>query len=177
MNNEILLKAKAIKLVISDVDGVLTNGQLIFDSHGKELKAFHAHDGLGIHMLQKSGVEFAIITKRTSEALTHRAENLKLQYVYQGQDDKTLAYKKLLTDLQVTHEQVAYMGDDLTDLALIKQVGLGTTVADAPAIMHQHADWVSQHPGGRGAMRELAELILVAQDKLAAIQQSYMEFN
>jgi 3-deoxy-D-manno-octulosonate 8-phosphate phosphatase (KDO 8-P phosphatase) len=177
MNNTILTKAAKIKLVISDVDGVLTNGELIFDSQGKELKAFHAHDGLGIHMLQKVGIEFAIITKRTSEALTHRANNLKLKYVYQGQDDKKIAYRELLNQLAVTDEQVAYIGDDLTDLALIKHVGLGATVADAPAIMHEHAAWSSQHAGGRGAVRELAELILQAQHKLTELQQQFLEFN
>lgn len=177
MNNEILEKAAKIKLLISDVDGVLTNGELIFDSHGKELKAFHAHDGLGIHMLQKSGIEFAIITKRTSEALTHRAKNLKLEYVYQGQEDKKVAYHELLKKLNVTDEQVAYIGDDLTDLALIKHVGLGATVADAPAIMHEHADWVSQRVGGRGAVRELTDLILTAQNKLTDLHKQFMEFN
>lgn len=177
MKNEILAKAKNIKLVISDVDGVLTNGLLIFDSQGKELKAFHAHDGLGISLLQQAGIEFAIITKRSSEALTHRAKNLKLTHVYQGQEDKTVAYKELLDKLKLNDQQVAYIGDDLTDLALIRQAALGATVADAPSIMHQHADWVSQYPGGHGAVRELCELILMAQNKLAGLQQKYMEFK
>lgn len=177
MTTEILEKAKKIKLLISDVDGVLTDGQLIFDSQGKELKSFNAHDGFGITMLQSTGIVFAIITKRTSEALTHRAKNLKLTHVYQGQEDKRVAYKDLLKKLTVTDEQVAYIGDDLTDLALIRHVGLGATVADAPAIMHEHADWISQHPGGRGAVRELCELILLAQNKLTDIQQRYLEFS
>lgn len=177
MSNDILTKAKKIKLLISDVDGVLTNGQLIFDKNGDELKAFHAQDGLGINMLQSSGIVFAIITKRTSDAVTHRAKNLKLKYVYQGQENKCIAYNDVLEKLHLIDEEVAYIGDDLTDLALIKKAGLGATVADAPTFMHQHADWISQYPGGHGAVRELCELILSAQDKLAAIQASYLEFK
>lgn len=175
MNSDIIAKAKKIKLIISDVDGVLTNGQLIFDSQGKELKAFHARDGLGIFTVRKAGIEFAIITKRSSEALTHRVHNLKLKYVYQGQENKTVAYNELLQLLNLTDDEVAYIGDDLTDLALIKRAGLGATVADAPAIMHKHADWISLLPGGHGAVRELCDLILFAQDKLDAIHESYME--
>ncbi|MBX9705515.1 MAG: 3-deoxy-manno-octulosonate-8-phosphatase KdsC [Gammaproteobacteria bacterium] len=175
MSNDILKKAKKIKLLISDVDGVLTNGQLIFDSQGKELKAFHARDGLGINMLKRAGIEFAIITKRISEAVTYRAKNLKLTHVYQGQENKTVAYNELLGLLNVTDDEVAYIGDDLTDLVLVKRAGLGATVADAPPIMHKHADWISSLPGGHGAVRELCDLILLAQDKLDSVQQSYLE--
>lgn len=175
MNNDILAKAKKIKLLISDVDGVLTNGQLIFDKNGDELKAFHAHDGLGINILQSAGIVFAIITKRTSDAVAHRAKNLNLKYVYQGQNDKKVAYQDLLQKLNLTDEEVAYIGDDLTDLALIKKVGLGATVADATKFMHDHADWISQHRGGHGAVRELCELILSAQNKLVTIHESYLK--
>lgn len=175
MTNDVLKKAKKIKLLISDVDGVLTNGQLIFDSQGKELKAFHARDGLGINMLKKGNIEFAIITKRVSEAVTYRAQNLKLTHVYQGQENKTVAYNELLELLHVSDEEVAYIGDDLTDLALVKRAGLGATVVDAPPIMHKYADWISALPGGHGAVRELCDLILHAQDKLDDVQQSYLE--
>jgi 3-deoxy-D-manno-octulosonate 8-phosphate phosphatase (KDO 8-P phosphatase) len=173
--NSAIVRAKAIKLVIFDVDGVLTNGSLWFDSNGEFCKAFSVYDGLGIKLLQRAGIETAVITARNSPAVAQRLAALKVNHYYYGVEDKRPAYRALLDQLNLTDSQVAYLGDDLPDLALIRHVGLGATVANANPFIKEHAQWQSTRCGGDGAAREFCEFILTAQDKLHLLQQDYLE--
>lgn len=160
---EILAKAKLIKLLICDVDGVMTDGRLFFDDRGIEYKAFHSRDGLGIKMLQHSGIPLAVITARTSDVVTHRMKNLKIDLVFQGQQSKVHAFKTLCRQLQLQAFEIAYMGDDLVDLPVMSKVGLSIAVADAHELVKKQSDWVTQHKGGQGAVRDACELLMNAQ--------------
>lgn len=166
-------KAKRIKLVIMDVDGVLTNGQLTYSSTGEAHKAFNVKDGLGIKLLQKINIKTAVITSRTSIIVTNRMHELAVDFIFQGQNDKSKTYNDLLQQLQLTPEHVAYIGDDLPDLALIKQSGLGVSVADGHEAVKRAADWVTFNNGGMGAVRELADLIIAAQDRTAEVMRHF----
>lgn len=155
-------RATQIRLLILDVDGVMTDGRLYFDDAGCESKAFHVRDGYGIKLLQSRGVELAIITARFSPAVAHRARDLGIQHLFQGCKDKLLAYRELKLALQIDDPEVAYMGDDLIDLPILLRAGLATAPADAhPELAHQ-IHWQSRYQGGRGAVRELCDLILQA---------------
>jgi len=165
---DILEKARQIKLVIFDVDGVLTDGSLYLGDDGQEYKAFHSKDGLGMKLLQASGVEIGIITARTSKLVEHRMHSLDIKHVYQGQLDKRKAFDKLLAKLELKHEQVAYVGDDVIDLPVMRQAGLAIAVQDAHPLAKQHAHWQTPHNGGRGAARDVCELIMEAQGTLQA---------
>ena len=169
--------AKHIKCIIFDVDGVLTDGSLYFDNNGEEYKAFNSKDGLGLRMLQKAGIEVAIITGRQSQLVQHRAANLKLSpnMIYQGYSDKRIAYKDLLTKTKLSPQQIAYVGDDLIDLPVMTKVGLPIAVQDAHWFVIKHADWVSQHKGGQGAVREICEMLLDEQGKLDILLESYLQ--
>jgi 3-deoxy-D-manno-octulosonate 8-phosphate phosphatase (KDO 8-P phosphatase) len=169
----IIEAAKNIKLVLLDVDGVLTDGRLYYGNSGEELKAFDIQDGLGIKLLQKGGVKVGIITGRRSALLQRRAEELAISPLVQGREDKWLALNEILEDLDVSLEEIAFVGDDLPDLAVIKRVGLGITPANGSHIVASQADWQTKHSGGDGAVREIAELILSAQDKLESILAAY----
>tara|TARA_B100000767_G_scaffold272965_2_gene301898 strand:- start:328 stop:909 length:582 start_codon:yes stop_codon:yes gene_type:complete len=160
----ILLLAKGIKLLVLDVDGVLTDGKLYFGNNNEELKCFNIADGLGIKLLQDQGIQVAIITGRNSNIVERRAEELSIKEVIQGREDKLSALHELLKKTGITLQQTAYMGDDLPDLSAIQSVNLGTTVANGNADVRQAADWTSKKNGGEGAVRELAELILYAND-------------
>ncbi len=162
----ILTKAKNIKLLICDVDGVMTDGCLFFGDSGLEYKAFHSRDGLGIMMLQRSGIPLAIITARTSEVVTHRMKNLKIDLVFQGRLDKVQAFEELCLQVKLTPEQVAYVGDDLVDLPVMKHVGLSIAVADAHERVIHFADWTTEQNGGHGAVRDVCELLMEAQGTL-----------
>lgn len=161
--NTIFEKAALIRLVVFDVDGVLTDGSIYLGSDGEEYKAFHAHDGLGITMLQSTGVDIAIITARTSTVVTHRMASLGIEHVLQGRTDKLTAFKELNKKLQLNYQQVAYVGDDLIDVPVMLQVGLAIAVANANALTVKHAHWQTQASGGQGAAREVCELIMQAQ--------------
>ncbi len=171
---DILTKAAQIKLIIFDVDGVLTDGSLYLDDSGQELKAFHSRDGHGMKMLQQSGVRIAIITGRRSEVVKHRMASLGISDVYQGQENKLEAYQELLTQLGLSDQEVAYMGDDVVDLPVMTRVGLAMAVADAHPLVCKHAHWQSRSTGGRGAAREACELIMEAQDTLTAAMAKYL---
>ncbi len=155
-------KAKKIKLVIFDVDGVLTDGRLFFGDDGQEYKAFNAKDGHGMVMLQNSGTEIGIITARTSNVVTKRMAGLGIKHVYQGQKNKVAAFETLLKDCGLEKEQVAFVGDDIVDLAVMGQVGLAVAVADARLIVKEYADWITPNNGGEGAARDVCELIMMA---------------
>ena len=146
---KILEKAAKIRLVIFDVDGVLSTGHLTYGPNGTESKTFHVHDGMGMRMLMKSGVEVGIITARNSEVVTRRMQDLEIQHVYQGNADKVPAYEDLKQKLDISDEEIAYVGDDLPDLPLLRRVGLGITVPNAPEVMRQYAAWVTQKKAAR----------------------------
>jgi len=171
---DILEKAKAIKIVIFDVDGVLTDGSLFIGDDGQEYKAFNSRDGHGIKMLQKTGVEVAIITGRTSEVVKHRIGDLGIKTVYQGQHDKTIAFNDLLKSKQLTPEECAYVGDDVVDLPVMSQVGLAIAVQDAHPMVKKHSHWQTPSSGGRGAGRDACEMIMEAQGNLQEELESYL---
>lgn len=167
-------RARRIRLLVLDVDGVLSNGLLIYGDNGEEMKTFHTEDGLGIKLLQRSGIEVAIITGRQSAIVSRRASELGIQRLIQGREDKLHALRELVVELGVELSEVAYIGDDLPDLAAIDQVGLGMTVASANPFVIEHARWCSERSAGRGAVREAAEFILQAQGKLELIRERYL---
>ncbi|MGW8227942.1 MAG: 3-deoxy-manno-octulosonate-8-phosphatase KdsC [Gammaproteobacteria bacterium] len=171
---DILAKAAQIKLVVFDVDGVLTDGSLFVGDDGQEYKAFHSRDGLGMKLLRKSGVEIGIITARTSEVVKHRMENLDIQHVYQGRLDKLPALEELIAKLGLSFEQTAYVGDDIVDLPVMRQVGLAIAVQDAHPLAKQHAHWQTPHGGGRGAARDVCELVMEAQNTLDTQLESFL---
>lgn len=163
---DILEKAAQVRLMIFDVDGVLTDGRLYIGAQGEEYKAFYARDGLGMKLLQASGVELAIITGRSSPVVLHRMESLEIRYVYQGQLQKLPALLELCAQLQLSPNQVAYLGDDINDIPVLRKVGLALAVKDAHPLVLSYAAWQMQAEGGRGAAREACELIMTAQGTL-----------
>jgi len=171
---DILEKAKQIKLVVFDVDGVLTDGSLFVGDDGQEYKAFNARDGLGMKMLQRSGVEIGIITARSSQVVEHRMHNLGIKYVYQGRLEKLPAFEGLVGKLGLDFEQTAYVGDDVVDLPVLRRAGLAIAVQDAHPIAKQHAHWQTPHNGGRGAARDVCDLIMEAQNTLDAQVQYFL---
>lgn len=174
IDRDLMQRAAAIKLVLFDVDGVLTDGSLFIGDDGQEYKAFNSKDGLGIRMLQDSGVEVGIITGRTSDVVRHRMKNLGVTHLYQGQKHKLPAYEKLLAELGLEPEQTAYVGDDVVDLPVLRRAGLAVVVADAHPLAKRHAHWETQFPGGRGAAREVCELIMEAQGSLDQQTEAYL---
>jgi 3-deoxy-D-manno-octulosonate 8-phosphate phosphatase (KDO 8-P phosphatase) len=171
---EIIEKAKNIRLVIFDVDGILSTGALTYGVNGNETKTFHVHDGVGIRMLLQAGIEVGIITARNSPAVTKRMEDLEVHNVYQGNADKVPAYEDLKNKLGLKDNQIAYIGDDLPDLPLLRRVGLSITVPNAPKIILQHVHHVTKKKGGRGAAREVSELILKAQQKYDGLIEAFL---
>ena len=162
-------QAKNVKLVILDIDGVMTDGRIIIDDHGVEQRNFNIKDGLGVVALQMSGIEVAIITSKKSGSVRHRAEELKIKRFHEGIKKKTEPYEQMLAEIGIGDAEVAYAGDDLVDLSLMKRVGLPIAVADAVAEVRAAASWVTPSKGGHGAVREAAEMILKAQGKWDAI--------
>lgn len=168
-------RAKEILCVIFDVDGVLTDGKLFFDLKGKEYKSFHAQDGQGLKLLQQNGIEVAVISGRSSPIVDRRMKGLGIAHVYQGQENKTAAFNDLLNKLNLTPDQVAHVGDDLPDLALMSQARLAIAVQDAnPSILpYCHAQ--TSRCGGQGAAREVCDTILAAQGKLDTAVQLFTD--
>ncbi len=160
---DILEKAKAIRLAVFDVDGVLTDGGLILGESGDEYKIFHVRDGLGLVMLRDSGVHIAVITARSSRIVAERMATLGIEHVFQGQNDKGKSLGDLMQKLNVTALQTAYVGDDFVDLPAMKQAGLAIAVADAHPLVRERAHWVTAARGGCGAAREVCEMIMQAQ--------------
>jgi 3-deoxy-D-manno-octulosonate 8-phosphate phosphatase (KDO 8-P phosphatase) len=169
---QVYLKAQTIRVAIFDVDGILTDGGLHYSDSGEETKIFDVRDGLGMKMLQASGVALAIITSRTSRCVARRAENLGIDLVFQGIEDKVSAFQAIAADLDLAPAQCCYMGDDWVDLPVLLRCGLGLTVPEAPAVVRERVHFVTRAGGGRGAVREACELIMHAQgtfaDRLAA---------
>ncbi len=159
-------KAKKIKLLLLDVDGVLTDGTIILDNQGNELKAFHVRDGHGIKLAQRSGIAIGIITGRKSEVVNIRARELGILEVYQGAHEKILAYESVIAKYRVEDGEVAYMGDDIVDVEIFKRVGMAVGVADADPAIRPHVDLITKTEGGRGAVREFINFMLKSQGKL-----------
>jgi 3-deoxy-D-manno-octulosonate 8-phosphate phosphatase (KDO 8-P phosphatase) len=166
-------RARHARLLVLDVDGVLSDGRIYYGSDGEELKAFNIKDGLGIKLLQRDGVTVAIITGRNSPVVTRRAAELGIEHLVQGREDKAAALAELCRDLDLQLSECAYMGDDLPDLAAIRAAGLGMSVADGVERVRSAADWVSTRPGGHGAVREACEFILSARGSLARLEAEY----
>lgn len=167
INTDINNLAKNIQLLILDVDGVLTNGHIIYDSNGNELKFFNVKDGLAIKQAQKLGIKIAIITARSSEIVQKRAQELNIQYLYQGQKNKLLAYYTIKKELSLEDDNIAYLGDDWPDLPVLKQVRLPALVQDAEPMLKKYAQFITHQKGGYGAVREFIYAILDAQGKLS----------
>ncbi len=163
-------KAAQIELVIFDVDGVFSDGRIYLSNSGEELKAFHTRDGFGVKALLNAGLELAVITGRKSTLLENRMSALGVTRVYQGVDNKVVAYKELLQQLNLKPQQVAYIGDDMVDLPVMKQVGFSVCVADGHPYVKQNVDLITYTQGGFGAVRELADLILQSQGLFESAQ-------
>lgn len=161
--------AEPIRLILSDVDGVLTSGAIIYDSSGNETKAFHVRDGLGIKMWQRAGYTFGIITARKSEVVSRRAAELGIEALHQGAADKWAAAEAIMHDCGCTPEQTCYIGDDLPDLTVMQRVRLPIAVADAALDVRESARWITQLGGGQGAVRELIERLLRTTSKWNAL--------
>lgn len=158
-------RAEKIKLLILDVDGILTDGRIIYDSKGRDLKLFDVHDGLGVYILRRMGIKTILITAKASKAIKPRARDMQVDKVYGSIVPKTKAYNKILSDYKLEDEQVCFMGDDLLDIGILKRVGLPISVPDACEEAKELSAYITEKRGGRGAVREVAELILKSQDK------------
>jgi 3-deoxy-D-manno-octulosonate 8-phosphate phosphatase (KDO 8-P phosphatase) len=159
-------KAKKIRLLLLDVDGVMTDGRIILDNMGNELKAFHVRDGHGIKLAQKAGIIVGIITGRKSEVVSVRARELGIQEVHQGAHEKIAVYDALIAKYGFRDDEVAYIGDDVVDVDIFNRVGIAAAVADSDPAVRSHVDMVTRTEGGRGSVREVINLILKSQGKL-----------
>jgi 3-deoxy-D-manno-octulosonate 8-phosphate phosphatase (KDO 8-P phosphatase) len=167
-------RARLVRLAVFDVDGVLTDGSLHYTASGEETKVFNVLDGQGMKLLQESGVELAVITSRRSGAVERRMRDLGIDHLFQGVHDKLSVFEDLVKRMGVDAQAAAFMGDDLVDLAVMRRCGLAVSVPDAAAIVREHAHYVTRAGGGRGAVREACEFIMVAQDTLNAALQRYL---
>ncbi|MDH5432327.1 MAG: 3-deoxy-manno-octulosonate-8-phosphatase KdsC [Gammaproteobacteria bacterium] len=170
-------KAEKIKLLICDVDGVLSDGKVYYGSNGEEFKNFNIKDGLGLKLLQSNGIQVAIITGRKSDIVERRAKELGISHLYQGQSDKQAAYDELLNKVGISKVQVAHVGDDLPDLPLMQQSAIGFCVADAHWYVKQNADYVTHLSGGCGAVREICDILLKANGCLEKVLKAYHYSN
>jgi 3-deoxy-D-manno-octulosonate 8-phosphate phosphatase (KDO 8-P phosphatase) len=175
VTSDLTARAKATRLLVLDVDGVLTDGRLYYADDGVELKAFNIQDGLGLRMLSASGVQVAIISGRRSKAAELRAENLGVMHVFQGVTDKLSVFEQLLSRLSLNAGAAAAIGDDLPDLPVLRRCGLAVSVPEAPGLVRDHVHYVTQRAGGRGAVRELCELIMAAQGTLETQLHEFMK--
>lgn len=171
--NSALQKAAQVKLVIFDVDGVMTDGKIYFTDQGDEYKGFHSQDGLGIKLLLDAGIEVAIITGRHSKIVQRRMQELGVNHIFQAQDKKLIAYEQLKTQLELHDHEISYTGDDLNDLPVIKRCGLGIAVANATPFVLKNAAWITTASGGNGAVREVCEFILDAQNVFERLCEFY----
>jgi 3-deoxy-D-manno-octulosonate 8-phosphate phosphatase (KDO 8-P phosphatase) len=171
----VLEKAKQLKLLILDVDGVLTDGRLFFDGLGNEYKCFHARDGHGIKLLRQTGVEVAVISGRKSNSVALRMQSLGIEYVYQGFENKIAALDEIIEKTGIMPEHMAHVGDDLLDLPIMIRVGLAIAVNDANFAVKQRAHWCTTLSGGLGAVREVCDLIMQAQDNFDDVLNIYLK--
>ncbi len=174
-NNEVLSLASTIKYLVLDVDGVLTQGGIIFDDSGREIKIFNVRDGHGIKMLQHAGIGVGIITGRHSEVVSLRAKELQIEHIFQNSSNKAEDYERIKTITGLRDKEIACIGDDINDLPLMKRVGLPIAVKDAEEELKRHALYITSREGGKGAVREACELILKAQGKWQRIIDAYLQ--
>jgi YrbI family 3-deoxy-D-manno-octulosonate 8-phosphate phosphatase len=166
-------RCRSTTLLLSDVDGVMNDGDLIFDSAGNEIKRFHIRDGFGIRLWQRAGFKFGIVTGRRSNIVERRARELDIEILRQGHDDKLTQIRQVASEQGVALENIAYIGDDLLDLSAINAVGLGIAVADAAEEVRAAARYITKHPGGRGAVREVVEMLLRATGRWEELVTKY----
>jgi len=166
-------RMQGIQLILSDVDGVMTSGGITYDNQGVETKTFHVRDGMGIKLWQRTGYRFGVITARSSHIVKLRMDELKVDLVRQGAENKLAVAHEFMKELSVTAEQICYIGDDLTDMALMESVGLAASVADGAAEVRKCAHLVTKAAGGQGAIRELIEAILKSQNRWQEMLQAY----
>ncbi len=175
MEDAIIEKIRPVKLLILDVDGVMTDGSIVLDSDGRETKSFNVKDGHGIKLFMRAGLNVALITARSSEVVSNRAAELGITMVHQGATDKLSAFLEILEELSLAPAETAYIGDDIIDLPVLKRVGFSLTVADAVAEVIERVDYVTASKGGRGAVREAVEVILKAQSKWEGTLAPYLK--
>ena len=168
-------RCRPIELILCDVDGVLTDGGIVYDNQGIETKSFHVRDGLGIRLWQRGGYKFAVLTSRSSHIVKVRCSELNVDVVRQGFEDKLPAAQEVMKQLGYRPEQVCYIGDDLPDLPVIQHVGLGVAVADAVAEVRAAAHHTTKLPGGKGAVREIIEVLLKAKRRWDDLVRTYMK--
>jgi len=171
MDGELVERLKKVRLVILDVDGVLTDGRIIMDEEGRELRCFDVKDGFGVRALVEMGVRVAVISGRKAPCVERRVRQLGITDIYQGVFEKRDPFRQLLKKYDLTPQETLFVADDVYDLPLFEEVGVKVAVADAVEAVRQMADWVTQNPGGRGAVREVAEAILKAQNLWNAIME------
>ncbi len=171
---QIRARARRVKLMAFDVDGVLSEGSLFYTDEGIEMKAFNSLDGLGMHLLQRAGIRVAIITGRKARCVESRMRNLGIDLLYQGVKDKQATLLELLAELNIGADEAGYMGDDIIDLKVMDACGFSATPADSHYLAKRYARMISSHNGGRGAVREVCEFILDAQGKLDALLAPYL---
>ncbi|WP_373067017.1 KdsC family phosphatase [Thioalkalivibrio sp.] len=167
-------RQQAVRLLILDVDGVMTDGSLFLGDAGEQYKAFNSRDGHGIRLALYGGIEIAVLTGRTSGVVEHRMRDLGVEHLIQGRRDKGEALHELLQRTGREPAEAAFMGDDIVDLPAMRRVGLGIAVGDAHPLVQHHAQWVTEAPGGRGAVREACEALLAAQGRLDALLETYL---
>lgn len=173
MKKNIKEKLKKIKLLILDIDGVMTDGRIIMDDAGREMKNFHVRDGHGLKLIQRYGIKVAIITGRQSKVVDHRTKDLEIKDVYQKVFNKKEVFEKLLKKHKLSADEAAFMGDDIVDIPVLKRVGFSAAVADAVDEVKESVNYIAQNSGGHGAVRELCEMILQAQDKWQEVAGRY----
>jgi 3-deoxy-D-manno-octulosonate 8-phosphate phosphatase (KDO 8-P phosphatase) len=171
---DVYQRAQNIRLLILDVDGVLTDGRLYFDAKGEALKVFHVRDGHGLKMAQRAGIEVALLSGRRSDAAYHRARELGITRFHEGLRDKVAVLEEIMAAMQIQDSQVAMVGDDLVDLPIMSRAGLACAVADAVPEVLAAAHWVTSLPGGHGAVRQVCDLLLKAQGKWAELVRPWM---
>lgn len=166
-------KAKKVKLLLLDVDGVLTDGRIIYDSHGRDMKFFDVHDGLGVYLLRKAGIKTILITAKGSRTIKPRARDMKVEAVFSDISPKTSVLEKIVNKYKVSADEMCFMADDLVDLGLMKKVGFPVAVFNACPEIKQAATYITLRTGGRGAVREMAEIILKSQGRWEDLVRSY----
>ncbi len=173
MEDSILMKAKKVRLLLLDVDGVLTDGKITYNSAGEDMKSFDVHDGLGVYVLRKCGIKTILITAKGSRAIDPRAQDMQVEEVFKDVSPKTSVLDKILEKYNVDSSEVCFVGDDLVDLGIMKKVGFPVAVFNAVLEIRQIASYITFREGGRGAVREVAELILKSQGKWQEVIQNY----
>lgn len=170
-----LEKLARIGLLLLDVDGVMTDGRIIYDAEGREIKAFHVRDGLGIRLLMQAGIKVGVVTGRRSEALMHRCRDLGIGMIYAGVGDKAALLDRIAAQAAVAAENIAFAGDDLVDLPLMRRIGLSIAVADAHEIVRAQADLITTSPGGAGAVREICEALLKSRGSWESTLKEFLQ--